>query len=101
MRTATWARPPAPEVRATLAHDPAATPCWCGRCHAHRCTVAWRALTTPTPPGAGSMSDPDGYGPDGGHLVDPGGTGQGRWLADRGGMWREGIGTRTRKDFLR
>ena len=85
--TATWARPPAPEVRATLAHDPAATPCWCDTCHTTRRTVARRTLTTPTG--------------DFGHLVDPGGTGQGRWLADRGGMWREGIGTRTRKDFLR
>lgn len=58
-----WLPPPPPEVRATLAHDPTARPCWCVRCVDTRRASMRRALSTVD-----------------GHMVDPTGN-SGRWHA--------------------
>lgn len=79
------ALPPPPEVRALLDHDPAGHPCWCEGCCDRRNRSMWRSLLA---------SETDG------HLVDPSGTGQGRWLATPIRLWREGE-PRNRSDFLR
>jgi len=76
---------PPPEVRATLTHDPDARPCWCVPCCDRRNRSMRRSM---------KATETDG------HMVDPAGTGQGRWLATPIRMWRTGE-PRTREDFLR